>query len=98
MAAKKTKTPTLSNEAIINQLNSHNLKLDLILSYITGKPVNVMVASALTQLTPAYIHKLVHLKKIPYIKEGQALLFNPAELLNWNLQRKQKRVAKIFGK
>ncbi len=48
--------------------------------------VDIKGAAAITRFKPSYIYGLVHQKKIPHVKFGHSVRFDPRELDTWMRQ------------
>ena len=63
--------------------------------------VDIKGAAAITRFKPSYIYGLVHQKKIPHVKFGHSVRFDPQELDAWMRQGRPEieydKVDKIRG-
>ena len=88
----KVKTPSLENktqERLLSEVNtpeSHNSKKELLFENL----ISVKTVAEMLGLAPKTIHNWVHLRKIPYVKCGQKVMFRPKSLKAW-LNRKETK-------
>ena len=80
---KKTQEKLLSK---VSTSESHNPKKELLFENL----ISVKTVAEMLGLAPKTIHNWVHLRKIPYVKCGQKVMFRSKSLKAW-LNRKETK-------